>query len=117
MLGCEFEFPVKKDGKKIWVDGTIQLPNSIQIKIQCTDGGQYLEFKEFWLGNIKFPTQNLHSISENVLESGENQFSIYWNSTRTIKIDIFDKTPAAYHLHWGTKLDIRQLKMSNVIVD
>lgn len=117
MLDREFEFPVKKDGKKIWIDGRIKLPNSIQIKIQCTAEGQYLEFKEFWLGNIKFPTQTLCSIAENVLESGENEFSIFWNSTRTIKIDIFDKTPVTYHLHWGTKVDIRQIQRSNAVIN
>ena len=100
------QLTIKESNNQLIVNDYIDLPNSIHIKINCTAQDQYLELKEFYLGNIKFNSRNLFSITENILESNETTFETVWNSSRLIKIDIFDKTPILYHLRWGTKIGI-----------
>lgn len=82
----------------------IELPNTIQIDIKSIKDRQYLELVEFWLGGIKFDDQKLVSIAKTVDTLGNIRFATFWDSPAQIHIEIFDKNPISYHLHYGSKI-------------
>jgi hypothetical protein len=82
----------------------IELPNTVLIDIESIENGQHLELVEFWLGGIKFDSKKLVTIAKTFVNSGDVQFTTFWDSPAQVQIEIFDKTPISYHLHYGSKI-------------
>ena len=95
---------VKQDDNQLILQDQIELPNTIQFDIETIKNGEHLELIEFWLGGIKFDSRKLSSIAKTVDQSGNVNFTTFWNYPAQIQIEIFDKNPIVYHLHYGTKI-------------
>jgi hypothetical protein len=92
---------------KIIINDKICLPNCITIEIECETVDQHLELKEFWLGGIKFNANNLFSVVKYHIEGElESQFVTFLDKTGKAYIELFDKDPITFHLHWKNTIAI-----------
>jgi hypothetical protein len=94
-------------GNTITIIDKIFLPNRIIIDIECETPDQHLKLKELWLGGIKFNSDNLFSIVQYQVDGEQDcQFTTFLNKTGQACIELFDKEPIIFHLHWKNTITI-----------